>query len=97
MQHANISHRVAADVLRALVVAVLLAAAIPAAVGAANPRSRQAATQKHATDPCAALAKELAGLDSRMRAGYGGKAGERLRDRQREALDEFHRLRCRRL
>ena len=97
MQHANISHRVAADVLRALVVAVLLAAAIPAAVDAANPRSQQAVARKHTTDPCAALAKELAGLDSRMRAGYGGKVGERLRDRQRAAVDEFHRLRCRRL
>ena len=97
MQHANISHRLAADGLRALVVGVLLAAAIPAAVGAANPRHQKAAAQKHSTDPCAALARELAGLDSRMRAGYGGKTGERMRDRQREALDEFHRLRCRRL
>ena len=77
----------AALLLRMAVTAALLAA-LTQAVAAAN---------KHTAPPCAALAKEIASLDSKMRAGYGGKAGEAMRDRQRAALGEFHRLKCRRL
>ena len=77
----------AALLLRMAVTAALLAA-LTQAVAAAN---------KHTAPPCAALAKEIASLDSKMRAGYGGKAGEAMRDRQRAALDEFHRLKCRTL
>ena len=76
--------------------ALLLRLAVTAALLAALTQA-VAASVKHTAPQCAALAKELATLDSKMRAGYGGKAGEAMRDRQRAALDEFHRLRCRRL
>ena len=76
--------------------ALLLRLAVTAALLAALTQA-VAASAKHKAPPCAALAKELATLDSKMRAGYGGKAGESMRDRQRAALDDFHRLRCRRL
>ena len=76
--------------------ALLLRLAVTAALLAALTQA-VAASAKHTAPPCAALAKELATLDSKMRAGYGGKAGEAMRDRQRAALAEFHRLRCRRL
>ena len=77
-------HTSTALLLRLAVTAVLLAA-LTQAMGAST---------KPTTPRCAALAKELATLESTMRAGYSGKAGEKLRDRQRAALDEFHRLRC---
>ncbi len=76
--------------------ALLLRIAVTAALLAALTQAVAAST-KHTAPPCAALAKEIASLDSKMRAGYGGKAGEAMRDRQRAALDEFHRLKCRRL
>lgn len=79
--------------LRLAITAVLLAA-LSQAMGATGKQHAKPHAKPHA-DACAALAKELATLDSKMRAGYGGKAGEQLRDRQREATDEFHRRRCR--
>jgi hypothetical protein len=75
---------------------LLLRMAVTAALLAALTQAVAAST-KHKAPPCAALAKGIASLDSKMRAGYGGKAGEAMRDRQRAALDEFHRMKCRRL
>ncbi len=83
--------------LRMAVTAAMLAA-LTQAVAAST---KHAAAAKHsgggkdAATHCAALAKEIASLDSKMRAGYGGKAGEKMRDRHREAVAEYHRMRCR--
>ncbi len=84
-------------------VALPLVAVALAIAGVSGPaRAATAATRndtpqdtRHPVNRCAALAREMARLDSRMRAGYGGKTGEAMRDRRREAIAEFHRLRCR--
>ena len=65
--------------------ALLLRIAVTAALLAALTQAVAAST-KHTAPPCAALAKEIASLDSKMRAGDGGKAGEAMRDRQRAAI-----------
>lgn len=77
--------------LRMAVTAALLAA-LSQAVAASD---KHAAASKNSANPCAALAKEISSLDSKMRAGYSGKAGEKMRDRHREAVAEFNRMRCR--
>ena len=83
--------------LRMAVTAALLAALTQALAASTKQAAvtKHATTNKNAAAPCAALAKEIGSLDSKMRAGYGGKAGEAMRDRHREAVAEFHRLRCR--
>ena len=92
-------HTSTALLLRMAVTAALLAA-LTQAVAAST---KHAAAAKHSAgvkdpaNPCAALAKEIASLDSKMRAGYSGKAGEKMRDRHREAVAEYHRMRCRAL
>jgi hypothetical protein len=75
-----------------MAVTAALLAALSQAVAAS---AKHVAASKNAANPCAALAKEIASLDSKMRAGYSGKAGERMRDRHREAVAEFNRMRCR--
>jgi hypothetical protein len=77
-----------------MAVTAALLAALSQAVAAQH---KHAAASKNPTNPCAALAKEIASLDSKMRSGYSGKAGEKMRDRQREAVAEFNRMRCRTL
>ncbi len=90
-------HTSTALLLRMAVTAAMLAALTQA--GAASTKHAAAAKHsaggKDAATQCAALAKEIASLDSKMRAGYSGKAGEKMRDRHREAVAEYHRMRCR--
>ena len=90
-------HSSTALLLRMAVTAALLVA-LTQAVAASTKHAaaaKRATGGKDAATQCAALAKEIASLDSKMRAGYGGKAGEKMRDRHREAVAEYHRMRCR--
>lgn len=43
---------------------------------------------------CRSLEKTIAGIDSRMRSGYGGPEGESLRSARRAATAEYHRRHC---
>ncbi len=90
-------HSSTALLLRMAVTAAMLAALTQAVAASGKPAAaaKHSAGAKSAANPCSALAKEIASLDSKMRAGYGGKAGEKMRDRHRAAVAEYHRMRCR--
>ncbi len=90
-------HTSTPHLLRMAVTAALLAALTQAVAASGKPAAaaNHSMGGKDAATQCTALAKEIASLDSKMRAGYGGKAGEKMRDRHRQAVAEYHRMKCR--
>ncbi len=90
-------HTSTALLLRMAVTAAMLAALTQAVAASGKPAgtAKHSAGARDAATECAALAKEIASLDSKMRAGYSRQAGEKLRGQHREALAEYHRMRCR--
>lgn len=79
------------------------AAAVRNVASRRNERSRH--VTRHITDTdtdsaddkkkrCAKIDSDKENLNARMRNGYGGAQGERLRDRLRKLNDEYFELRC---
>jgi hypothetical protein len=57
-------------------------------------RAAEAAAQQH-DERCRSFARQLAQIESTMRAGYNAKQGEKLRDRQRSLQEKRVAERCR--